>query len=110
MEALSALRSVVKLEAMESLLASVKASILPWSVVFACAPAAIARAASPMETVPVSMALTQNDRPATAGARFRRFSKTAVTKDAVLPLPYRAIDSWLLPKLSIRLLTAGLLL
>src|SRR5579864_7323187 len=105
-----AARSVVKLLATANLLAIVVVSITPWAVVFAAAPAAIARAASPLVTVPALIALTQNDRPATAGARFNRFSKIAVTKLSVEPLPYRAVDSALVPKLSIRLLTAVLVL
>src|SRR5579872_636753 len=105
-----ALKPVVKLPATVSLLAIVVASITPCAVVLACAPAAIAKAASPLVTVPASIALTQNDKPATAGARFNRFSKIAVTKLSVVPLPYSAVDSALVPKLSIKVLTAVLVL
>jgi len=77
-------RSVVNSLATATLFATVAASITPCGVVLISAPAA------------------------TAGARLNRFSKMAVTKAAVLPPPYRLVDSWLVPKLSIKAFTAGL--
>ncbi len=100
----------MKFPATATLLLIVSWSSKPCAVVLAMAPAAIARAASPLVTSPELMASTQKVRPDTAAGRFSRFSKMALTKLSVEPLPYKAVDSALVPKESTRVLTAALVL
>ncbi len=101
---------MVKLVATAILLSIRVWSALPCVVLLLKAPARIANAASPLVTEPELMALTQKVRPETAAGRLNRFSKMALTKLSVEPLPYRAVDSALVPKESMRLFTAVLVL